>query len=70
MDVGGGPKAFMPLTMTRNATSAIHAHRPVRSRGTVAREYTGEVAEPARAPAVAPDAATLDVRKPSGHAGH
>jgi len=42
--------------------------------GTVAYEYTGQLAQPARAPsaAAAParDSTTLNVRKPSGHAGH
>jgi hypothetical protein len=38
--------------------------------GTVAYEYTGEVRQPARAPAASADGSTLDVRKPSGHARH
>lgn len=42
--------------------------------GTVAYEYTGQLAQPARAPgaAAAParDAKTLNVRKPAGHSGH
>ncbi|MCC2634564.1 MAG: copper oxidase [Ramlibacter sp.] len=42
--------------------------------GTVAYEYTGQLAQPARAPGAAAgparDAKTLNVRKPSGHSGH
>jgi hypothetical protein len=42
--------------------------------GTVAYEYTGQLAQPTRAPsaAAAParDSKTMNVRKPSGHAGH
>ncbi len=38
--------------------------------GTVAREYTGELAEPARGRAPMSDAGTLRARKPSGHQGH
>jgi hypothetical protein len=40
-----------------------YAHPP----GTVAREWTGELAEPQRAPAPAADATTLRARKPEGH---
>jgi hypothetical protein len=38
--------------------------------GTVAYEYTGEVRQPARAPAASADGSMFDVRKPSGHARH
>jgi FtsP/CotA-like multicopper oxidase with cupredoxin domain len=42
--------------------------------GTVAYEYTGQLAQPARPPGVgaapARDSRTMNVRKPSGHAGH
>lgn len=41
--------------------------------GTVAYEYTGQLAQPSRAPsasAPARDAKTMNVRKPSGHTGH
>ena len=42
--------------------------------GTVAYEYTGQFAQPARPPGVgaapARDSSTMNVRKPSGHAGH
>jgi len=38
--------------------------------GTLAWEYTGEPEQPVRAPSTKPDAATLKVRKPSGHEGH
>jgi hypothetical protein len=38
--------------------------------GTVAREYTGELAPPARGQAPKADANTLKARKPSGHEGH
>ncbi|NKI95249.1 copper oxidase [Rhizobacter sp. SG703] len=38
--------------------------------GTLAHEYGGEPGAPARAPAAQPDAGTLQVRKPQGHAGH
>ncbi len=39
--------------------------------GTVAYEYTGELQQPARAPAPKADSKTLTVRKPSGgHANH
>ncbi len=38
--------------------------------GTVASEYTAELPEPPRALAAPPDAATLKIRKPTGHAGH
>ena len=38
--------------------------------GTVAYEYTGDVQQPARANAPEADEGTLNVRKPSGHAGH
>ncbi|MES3014040.1 MAG: copper oxidase [Pseudomonadota bacterium] len=38
--------------------------------GTLAREYTGELAAPVRGRAPKADAATLKARKPSGHQGH
>jgi manganese oxidase len=38
--------------------------------GTLAREYTGELAEPTRTSAPQPDTDTLKVRKPAGHSGH
>jgi hypothetical protein len=42
--------------------------------GTIAYEYTGQIAQPSRAPsaAAAParGAGTVNVRKPSGHSGH
>ena len=38
--------------------------------GTLAREYTGALAAPARGRAPQADAATLKARKPSGHEGH
>jgi FtsP/CotA-like multicopper oxidase with cupredoxin domain len=38
--------------------------------GTVAREYTGDTAPPARAPSPKSDPRTLGVRKPSNHRGH
>ncbi|MEP7296967.1 MAG: copper oxidase, partial [Burkholderiales bacterium] len=38
--------------------------------GTLAREYTGELAAPARAAPAAADPTTLQVRKPAGHQGH
>jgi FtsP/CotA-like multicopper oxidase with cupredoxin domain len=38
--------------------------------GTVAYEYTGEVQRPTRADEPKADTRTLNVRKPSGHAGH
>jgi manganese oxidase len=39
-------------------------------KGTVAHEFEGEVAEPARAPYRHPDTADLQVRRPAGHGGH
>jgi hypothetical protein len=38
--------------------------------GTVAREYTGALEQPARGRAPAGDAGTLKARKPSDHQGH
>jgi FtsP/CotA-like multicopper oxidase with cupredoxin domain len=38
--------------------------------GTVAYEYTGQLAQPARAAAPAPDSKTMNVRKPTDHSGH
>jgi hypothetical protein len=38
--------------------------------GTLAREYTGHLEQPARGQAPAADARTLNARKPSGHQGH
>jgi manganese oxidase len=38
--------------------------------GTLAREYTGELAEPTRTSAPQADTDTLQVRKPAGHSGH
>jgi len=38
--------------------------------GTLAYEYQGELAQPARAAAPKADAATLNARKPTGHEGH
>ena len=38
--------------------------------GTLATEYTAELAAPVRAAPAQADAATLQVRKPSGHEGH
>jgi manganese oxidase len=39
-------------------------------KGTVAHEFEGEVAEPARAPYRHTDTADLQVRRPAGHGGH
>jgi FtsP/CotA-like multicopper oxidase with cupredoxin domain len=39
-------------------------------KGTVAREWTGEIPEVERAPAPTADGSEVDARKPSGHAGH
>ncbi|WP_269531405.1 multicopper oxidase family protein [Chitinimonas sp. BJYL2] len=39
-------------------------------KGTVAYEWTGELAEPTRAPAPAADEKTVTVIKPNGHSGH
>jgi hypothetical protein len=38
--------------------------------GSVAHEYTGDVAEPVRAPYRHPGNADLQVRRPGGHEGH